>query len=408
MNELTLTNLPGHLRIMDDLGIKPNYSQLARLYGIDRHTVAKIHKNKGTCPRKGRPKCSEWDEYEEVIKEKMNLGGANKRAVYNFLRNGHPEIKGTYSGFCDYLRRKDIRCKVSVTPHPLYETPPGKQIQADWKENLSIHLKDGTLVNFNVFSATLGYSREHVFLLSFTKTEEDFIRCTIETFRRLGGVTEIFKTDNMSAIVSVKGNKKTVHPRILQFFKDIGVDLKLCQIKTPQTKGKDENANKFMNWLVPYEGELNSIDELKTLIEETITAESNQQINTGTNMPPATLFAKEKEYLKPLCNDVLLDSYLQKHTTQLVDETMLVYYKGNRYSVPASCIGKTVKVYEIENHLYIYDNKKPITIHTISQNRINYNPEHYTEALIIRLKNTFGEDEIAQMAKENLERLNKL
>ena len=98
----------------------------------------------------------------------------------------------------------------------------------------------------------------------------------------------------MSAIVSVKGNKKTVHPRILQFFKDIGVDLKLCQIKTPQTKGKDENANKFMNWLVPYEGELNSTDELKTLIEETITAESNRQINTGTNMPPATLFAKEK------------------------------------------------------------------------------------------------------------------
>ena len=163
-----------------------------------------------------------------------------------------------------------------------------------------------------------------------------------------------------------------------------------------------------MNWLIPYEGELNSIDELKSLIEETITAESNRQINTGTNMPPATLFAKEKEYLKPLCNDVLLDSYLQKHTTQLVDETMLIYHKGNRYSVPASCIGKRVKVYEIENHLYIYDNKKPITIHTISQNRINYDTDHYTEALKIRLKNTFGEDEIAQMAKENLERLNKL
>ena len=240
MNELTLTNLPGHLKAMDDFGIKPNYSQLARLYGIDRHTVAKIHKNKGICPRKGRPKCSEWDEYEEVIKEKMNLGGANKRAVYNFLKNGHSEIKGTYSGFCDYLRRKDIRCKVSVTPHPLYETPPGKQIQADWKENLSIHLRDGTLVEFNVFSATLGYSREHVFLLSFSKTEEDFIRCTIETFRRLGGVTDILKTDNMSAIVTVKGNKKTVHPRIIQFFKDIGVDLNLCQIKTPQTKGCDK------------------------------------------------------------------------------------------------------------------------------------------------------------------------
>lgn len=67
MNELITTNLPGHLRIMDDLGIKPNYSQLARLYGIDRHTVAKIHKKKGICPRKGRPKDSEWDKYEEEI-----------------------------------------------------------------------------------------------------------------------------------------------------------------------------------------------------------------------------------------------------------------------------------------------------------------------------------------------------
>ena len=87
---------------------------------------------------------------------------------------------------------------------------------------------------------------------------------------------------------------------------------------------------------------------------------------------------------------------------------MLVYHKGNRYSVPASYIGKRVKVYEIENHLYIYDNKKPITIHTISQNRINYDTDHYTEALKIRLGKNLEEDVIAQMARENLERLNKL
>ena len=26
----------------------------------------------------------------------------------------------------------------------------------------------------------------------------------------------------------------------------------------PQTKGKDENANKFMNWLLPYDHEIES------------------------------------------------------------------------------------------------------------------------------------------------------
>lgn len=145
MNELTLTNLPGHLRIMDDLGIKPNYSQLARLYGIDRHTVAKIHKNKGTCPRKGRPKDSEWDKYEEEIFEKMNLVGINKKGLYNYLRNVHPEIKGTYSGFCDYLRRKDIRCKVSVTPHPYLCVNMNDLFMPE--KNISLQKKSTTQVN---------------------------------------------------------------------------------------------------------------------------------------------------------------------------------------------------------------------------------------------------------------------
>ena len=37
----------------------------------------------------------------------------------------------------------------------LYEVDPGRQLQADFKEDLSIHLKNGDLIEFNVFSATL-------------------------------------------------------------------------------------------------------------------------------------------------------------------------------------------------------------------------------------------------------------
>lgn len=33
----------GDLRIMDTLGIKPNYSELSRKYGIDRRTIKKYH-----------------------------------------------------------------------------------------------------------------------------------------------------------------------------------------------------------------------------------------------------------------------------------------------------------------------------------------------------------------------------
>lgn len=74
--------------------------------------------------------------------------------------------------------------------------------------------KNGEEIKFNVFSATLGYSREHVFIFSSSKTEDDFKTCIIETFRRLGGVTQTVLTDNMSAIISIKDGKQKVHTDI--------------------------------------------------------------------------------------------------------------------------------------------------------------------------------------------------
>lgn len=35
------TNLIGEMNMMKETGIKPNFSDLARRYGVDRHTVAK-------------------------------------------------------------------------------------------------------------------------------------------------------------------------------------------------------------------------------------------------------------------------------------------------------------------------------------------------------------------------------
>lgn len=48
------------------------------------------------------------------------------------------------------------------------------------------------------------------------------------------------------------------------------------------------------------------------MIEKTICSQSNNQINTGTGILPSTLFDKEKEYLKPLPNRILLESYLDE------------------------------------------------------------------------------------------------
>lgn len=79
------------------------------------------------------------------------------------------DIKGTYNGFKSYTLTKGLKVKQRVIPHVLYVVEPGKQLQVDRKENMSIHLENGEKIEFNVFSATLGYSREHVFIYSSKK-----------------------------------------------------------------------------------------------------------------------------------------------------------------------------------------------------------------------------------------------
>lgn len=397
-------NFVGELNIMIEKGIKPNFSDLSRRYKMDRKTIRKYYNSGGIPTRKQMKRKSKYDRYKDEIVALMDKPSVTKKAVFRYLENKYKdEIEWNYDSFKWYTRVHGIRLRKSAVPHPAYETPPGEQLQADWKENIKIHLKDGTEVIFNVYSATLGYSRKHVFIYSATKTTKDFIRCTIEAYRRLGGVTRNLLTDNMSAIVKVRGKNRKVYPEISKLFNDLGVKLILSKVRTPQTKGKDENANKFVNWIYPYDYELESVDELIYTIENLIADQCNDQKNSTTEIPPNALFRKEKEYLQPLPNKVMLDSYIIEHHMETVDSRLLIRHKGNWYSVPPKYINQRVDVFPIEDSLYIYHNGILAAKHNISQTKYNYNPVHYKEAYKI-LSGKSG-PEIEEWAMENFRSL---
>ena len=402
-------SLLGQLRIMKDFNIKPNFSELQREYGTDRHTIKKYYDNDGIPIRKIKIPVSKWDNIVPEIDELLKDSHVTYKAAYLYLlhKYGEDKLPGDYNSLRNHYYRIGRRVKSIKIAHVLYETPPGKQSQFDWKEDLLIHLKGGTELRFNVFSLTLGYSREHIFIYSRGKGLDDFLQSFIKAINKIGGVSEEYLTDNMSAIVSFKGGHKSINPKVLALFRDIGSKLKLCKVKTPETKGKDENANKFISWIYPYDYKLSSEEELIELIEETITSDSNKQINTGTGLPPLTLFVKEKEYLKPLPSKILLESYLDEHIRQVVPATQLITYKGIKYSVGSDYISKTVDIYKIGETIQIYLGSKLIAIHNISQDRINYSKEHYIEGLSKNIK-VDKQDDIEKMASENIERLKAL
>ena len=250
-------NVMGELNVYRGSGAKPNFSEIARRHGMDRHTVAKYWRE-GEAAADGRSaRGSAFDPLEEVIRAKAQLPGMTKMAVYAFLREGRGEGLPGYGAFTAWCRARDVPFGGvgGREPHPRFETPPGRQLQFDWKEGMRLVDSEGELFEFSVFTATLGYSRKHRFIPVRSRTLDDLLSCLLATFTRLGGVPEECITDNMSCLVTVSGRKRTRQERAWRFAREAGFELRLCAPRSPQTKGKDESANRFLNRLLAYGGE---------------------------------------------------------------------------------------------------------------------------------------------------------
>ena len=399
--EKILNEIRKEILILETLEIKPNYSELSRKYKLDRRTIKKYKdgyfKNKEIKNRK-----SVLESLKEEIREKLELPGATITGVYQYF-NKDKNIC-TYSNFYKYVQKQKLKPKKKPKANLRFETELGEQLQFDWKEDIKMISKYGEIFEFNIFSATLGASRLHVFLYSKFKTRIDVQRCLVEVFEYIAGVTKEILTDNMSSIVNVKTGK--FNKEFITFTKDMGVMPRKCKVRHPFTKGKDESANRFMSWLIPYNHEFKDEEDLIRIIKE-INIKVNNQINSTIGVAPIMLYKKEKEYLMPLPSQRILQEYKIYTTHVKISNESLFYYKGHRYSVPSKFINHTLDIQEDDNKLYVYYNKELVTIHQISEKNINYKEEHYVECLQEVLLNK-NQNEILELAKKNLERLRRL
>lgn len=387
--------------------MKPNFTKLGREYGIDPRTVKKYYENPNPV-RKAREWHSSLDRFEETIRQKAAIPGMTFAAVYHYLRNELGlDKKVAYSTLTAYCRRKEITLGGRATPHVRFETDPGHQVQVDWKEDLKLRTKDGGEIEFNVYTATLGFSRKHIFIFSKGKTEQDFISCTNKMLAAIGGSVREILTDNMSAIVSISGGDgpgRRKHQNVLQWEGDAGIRIRLCKPRSPETKGKDESANRFINWLLPYDGEVAcEADVIKALAK--VQNEANDKVNPEIGMAPESLFRlKERPALGPLPNMSLLGSYADGGVTRKVQETLLVPFLGRQYSAPAAYIGKNVRVLRNGDTVEIYYNKKLIASHPFDESKaINYDKTHYIEGLAAAT-GAKGPD-LEKIAEANLRRM---
>jgi transposase len=387
-------NLQGELTLMDNLDIKPNYAALGRKYGMDWRTIKKYHEGYKGKPN-NRDKPSKLDLFKNEITDKLTIKRVTVIGVNEFMVKKYGiEIIGSYTNFMAYVKKHKLKPNNKSQGHPRMETLPGVQAQVDWKEDISLVSRYGEIFVINIFHIALRFSRYNHLNLSIQKRTDDVYRGLINGFEAFGGVPKEILFDNMSTVVNTHGKHKKPTTGIAKMAKDFGFRVRFCATRAPETKGMVEAKNKVLDWIRPYEGEFEDLDDLIRIIKS-INTDMNIHVNDDIEISPTALFYKEREYLQSLPARAIIDQYLHPNSYRVSNEA-LIRYGNSKYSVDPKLIDEEVTVDTLENNLYIYYNGKLITYHPLNEKKINYKQEHYETLMKGKVKDTDMNERITE------------
>lgn len=405
----------GKLKILvevNNLG-KPNFSELGRKLGVDRRTVKKYYE--GNVQKERKQKKSKIDDYYDIITSLLSAENKQifyyKSHLYRYLVREHG-LECSRSNF-NYFILKNSNFAEHFNPKSKKdaiksETPFGKQAQFDWKEKLKFSFKDGSEMILNVGSLVLSASRFKVWTIYPSTSQNHLFDFLTNAFETIGGVPEEILIDNASTMMDqarTESFEGKINNKFKQLADDFGFKISPCIRARPNTKAKVENPMRIIDEIMNYNGIVENLQELHEKMS-IITNEANSRICQATGLPPILVFKKEKEHLQPLPHDKVCSFYKNITTSVKVNTNALFKYKQNMYSVPPKLIGKIINVEVTENNLYVYYNKNLVTIHNISNKKINYHNDHHAEVLSITFK---GQDKetVSEYANKHLKELEK-
>ncbi len=305
---------------------------IARLTGFSRNTVRRQLRlaRPAEFPKCSRPSVLDpFKPYLEARQRECSLSAVRLLA----------EIRPMgYQGSIDVLRRYlhelrgERRKKARLTVR--FETPPGKQAQADWAHCGRFPTPSGAVLSVYAFVMVLCFSR--MLYVEFTTSMRlaVLLACHLNAFRFFRGVPLEMLYDNMAQVKLRDGG---LHPLSLDFARHHGFAIKTHRVRRPRTKGKVERNIYFVedNFLAG-----RSFVDLDDLNAQRLAwlAEANARIHATTGRRPVDLWPEEG--LTPF---VSFPPYrIVEPCERKVDFEGFVRLDRSRYSVPPEFAGKTV------------------------------------------------------------------
>jgi len=277
---------------------------IARELGCSRNTVRRYLREAGAARYGPRaPRRCKLDPYKGYVRERVEAARPHWIPATVLLREiaerGYVGGISQLKAFLAPLKRAE--------PEPLvrFETPPGRQMQADF--TVVRRGRDALLA----LVATLGYSRTSFVEFTTDETTATLCRALRAAFDYFGGVPAEVLFDNAKSVVLERdaygAGRHRWNPELLALAEECGFTPRLCRPYRAKTKGKVERFNGYLkgSFLVPLAASLKATGLALTAdlanhhVRRWLDEVANQRVHATTGAVPWARLAEERAVMLP-------------------------------------------------------------------------------------------------------------
>lgn len=324
---------------------------------------------KQTRPKRG----SKLDPFKDYIQMRIQEGTTNCEVLLEEIRaRGYTGGKTILKDYVQPFRKAPQKQAI-----PRYETEPGEQAQVDWMD-CGIRIIDGKKKRVYGFLMTLGYSRKKYLHFVVNMKMDTFLRCMRQAFEYFGGIPKRVLFDNMKTVVQKRLQKQIILTSVFtDFAKYYGFQVDLCQPGKPRTKGKVENAVKYVRSNFLQRKHEPSLEAWNRDAHQWLQHIANAKPNSTTGVAPDVRFADEQKSLLPI---IRIAPYAVTKWEKRVVYNGYITVNNKKYSIPYEASVKEVRIkWTQPDSFEVWDHESKLTEYKLNEDpnkKVIYRPEH--------------------------------
>ena len=330
-------------------------SEIARHLGLHRDTVKRALA--GPPKKRRKRRASKIDPFVPFIMETLE---------------DYPRLKASrlhemccergYKGGSDRFRHVIAKLRPRRRPEAFLRVRmlPGEQAQVDWGEFGKVQV-DRAVRKLSAFSMVLSYSRHIYFRFYFNCRMGSFMDGHLRAFEAFGGVPRCLLYDNLKSVVTARSGRAILQNRqFLQLASHYCFLAKAAPPRRGNEKGRVERSIGYIRSSFFPARKWRDLDDLNAQARAWCEGKASDRLWPEDRVRGTVREAFGREMLLPLPDDRFPAE--TRHQVK-VGKRPYARFDLNDYSVPPSCVGKSLVLFSSPERIRIFDGQEQVASH---------------------------------------------